>query len=122
MDIAFIGDADKIDAEIERTGVELSKLLLSLEAEELSDIQPTDMTEDEILPDPAVYDTLRFIVKDLEAEGAVKCPCHNGKYDLRFTEGGVQVYCENCGASYDFSATSPAVAEEYLSVEQIELK
>lgn len=122
MDIAFIGEMDKISGELERTEKELSNLLTSLEAEELSDIQPTDMSEDEILPDPAVYDTLRFLVKDLEAEGAVKCPCHNGKYDLRFTEGGVQVYCENCGASYDFRATSPAVAEEYLSLNEIELK
>ena len=40
-----------------------------------------DMTEGEILPDPAVYDTLRFVVKDLEAEGKIDCPCHSGCYD-----------------------------------------
>ena len=69
-------------------------LMASLEAEELSDIQPQDMAETEILPDPAVYDTLRFILKDLEAEGKVQCPCGEGPYDLRFTQDGMQAYCE----------------------------
>ena len=122
MDIAFIGEMDKISEELQRTQNELNNILTALEAEELSDIQPSDMSEDEILPDPAVYDTIRFIVKDLEEEGLVNCPCHNGKYDLRFTDGGVQVYCENCGASCDFRVTSPTVAEEYLSLNKIDLK
>lgn len=122
MDIAFIGDEEVISAELERTGKELEMLMASLEAEELSDIQPQDMAEAEILPDPAVYDTIRFVLKDLEEEGRVKCPCQDGKYDLRFIDGGIQVYCENCGASHDFSATSPTLAEEYLGIDEIILK
>ena len=122
MDIAFIGDEDTISQELSRTEAELNMLMKNLEAEELSDIQPEDMTEAEILPDPAVYDTLRFVVKDLEADGKVHCPCGNGTYDLRFTDSGVQVFCENCGASYDFNASSPTMAEEYLDLEEISLK
>lgn len=122
MDIAFIGGEETINEELARTEKELNMLMASLEAEELSDIQPQDMPEAEILPDPAVYDTLRFVLKDLEAEGRVKCPCGDGKYDLRFIEGGIQAYCENCGASHDFSATSPSMAEEYLSLDEIILK
>ena len=122
MDIAFIGDEDAVSTDLARTAEELSTLLKNLEAEELSDIQPQDMNDAEILPDPAVYDTLRFIVKDLEAEGKLHCPCGEGPYDLRFIEGGLQVWCESCGASYDFKATSPTVAEEYLSIDSITLK
>ena len=80
------------------------------------------MPEAEILPDPAVYDTLRFVLKDLEIEGKVKCPCGNGPYDLRFIEGGMQAYCESCGASSDFSAASPTMAEEYLDLRELILK
>lgn len=122
MDIAFIGDEEAVIAELDRTGKELDRLLADLEAEELSDIQPQDMNDDEILPDPAVYDTVRFIVKDLEAEGRVDCPCHDGKYELRFCDEGVQVYCERCGATYTFRATTPSVTEEYLSLDRITLK
>ena len=122
MDIAFIGEEESVSADLSRTGDELSMLLKNLEAEELSDIQPQDMNEAEILPDPAVYDTLRFILKDLEDEGKVSCPCGKGPYDLRFTDGGMQVWCESCGASHDFAVTSPTVAEEYLSLDSLTLK
>ncbi len=122
MDIAFIGDEKKIEGELSRTEAEISRLMASLEAEELSDIQPQEMTEEEILPDPAVYDTLRFIVKDLEEEGRISCPCKSGKYDLRFVDGGLQVYCESCGATHTFYATTPALSEEYLGLDSLELK
>ena len=122
MDIAFIGDEETVKQELDRTEAELNMLMKNLEAEELSDIQPEDMPEAEILPDPAVYDTLRFVVKDLEAEGKLNCPCGKGPYDLRFTDGGMQVWCESCGATYDFNATSPTMAEEYLDLDEIGLK
>lgn len=122
MDIAFIGDEQKITEELSRTEKEIERLLASLEAEELSDIQPKDMDEAEILPDPAVYDTLKFLIADLVDEGGVKCPCGKGGYDLRFCDGGVMVVCESCGASYTFHATSPSIAEEYLSLDELTLK
>lgn len=122
MDIAFIGDEDAITEELSRTESELNMLMANLEAEELSDIQPQDMGEGEILPDPAVYDTLRFVLKDLEADGRVKCPCGDGEYDIRFTDTGMQAFCEKCGATFNFNATSPTIAEEYLSLEEIVLK
>ena len=122
MDIAFIGDEDVVNGEIVRTGEELNALMKNLEAEELSDLQPQEMSEEEILPDPAVYDTLRFVVKDLEEDGKVKCPCGEGPYDLRFTSSGMQVWCENCGASFDFAVSSPTIAEEYLDLDSITLK
>ena len=122
MDIAFIGDEDKIDGELKRTEGELTRLLADLEAEELSDIQPAEMNDEEILPDPAVYDTLRFVVKDLEDMGRIKCPCNNGRYDLRYTDDGLEAYCEVCGATHSFNARTPAIAEEYLSLDEIVLK
>ena len=44
MDIAFIGNEDVVNEEIVRTGEELEQLLKNLEAEELSDIQPQEMS------------------------------------------------------------------------------
>ena len=122
VDIAFIGDEKDINEELGRTEKEIERLMASLGAEELSDIQPQEMNEDEILPDPAVYDTIRFLIRDLEEEGAIHCPCRNGKYDLRFCDGGVQAYCESCGATYTFHAMTPTMAEEYLGMDEIKLK
>ncbi len=122
MDIAFIGDEDNVNSDISRTADELNTLLKNLEADELSDIQPQDMSEDEILPDPAVYDTLRFVVMDLFANGKLHCPCGEGPYDLRFIDTGIQVFCDKCGAVHDFQVTSPTIAEEFLQLDELTLK
>ncbi len=122
-DIAIIGDEETVVKELERTHAELDVLMQSLQADEIAELQPCDMSDEEILPDPAVYDTLRFVVKDLEAEGRVKCPCKKGEgYELRFAEGGIDVYCPHCGASRFLHAASPALTEEYLSLEELILK
>ncbi len=123
MDICFIGEKDKTDKEVKRTEAELQKLLSDLEAETLSDIQPLDMEEDEILPaDPAVYDTLRFVLSELMYDGKADCPCHSGKYDLRYCNGGIEVFCEECGATHIFSAASASASQDYLTLDSITLK
>ena len=121
MDISFIGDKEKCDAEVKRTGEELERLLANLEAEELSDIQPQDVDEEEVLPDPTVYDTIRFLVKELEYDGGIECPCGDGEYDLRFCREGIQVYCNKCGATYTFDTRAESASEEYLSLDHIKL-
>ena len=122
MDIGFIGEKEKLDAAIEENTKMLTKLISDIGAQTLEDIQPMDMDEDEILPDATVYDLIRFVVKDLEAEGRIDCPCHSGSYDLRFAPGGIQAYCPDCGATYLFSCESASAAEEYLNVSEITLK
>ena len=64
---------------------------------------------------------IRFIVKDLEEEGKVNCPCGDGEYELRYFESGVEVYCTKCGATYQFHAESAAVSESYLDLDEITL-
>ena len=121
MDIAFLGEEERVGAEVERAEGELVRLLNSLEAEHLSDIQPEPMAEEEILPDPELYDIVRFLVRELEADGKVDCPCHSVNIDFRFTDAGVEIYCMDCGARYEFPATSVAVARESLDLDEIKL-
>ena len=121
MDICFIGDKEKCDAEADRTGKELQRLLLDLEAEELKDIQPQDVDEEEVLPDPTVYDAIRFLIKELEADGKIDCPCHSGSYDLRFCKEGIQVYCPTCGTTHTFNTEAVAASEEYLDIDSLYL-
>ena len=121
MDICFIGSKEKIDSEILRSGKELEKLLLDLEAESIKDMQPIDMEEDEILPDPTVYDTIRFLVKELEEDKKIDCPCHRGSYELRFAKDGIDVFCPDCNASYTFNTEAASASEEYLSIDSITL-
>ncbi len=121
MDICFIGSKELIDAEIERSGRELERLLVDLEAESIKDMQPTDLEEDEILPDPAAYDAIRFLIKELEADGKIDCPCHRGTYELRFSNNGIEVYCPDCGATHNFHTEAIAASEEYLALDELTL-
>ncbi len=121
MDIVFIGSPEHVSEDVERTAEELRTLLRDMEADGLSDIQPQDMDADEVLPDAQVYDTLRFVVRELEADGQIDCPCHSGTYDLRFTDGGIQVYCPSCGASHTFAAESAAAAQDYVLLDHLSL-
>lgn len=122
MDIAFIGGEDVITPALEKSGEELARVIASFEGEELADIQPSDVDEGAEPPDPAVFDAINFLVRDLEDEGKISCPCENGKYSLRFTDDGIQVYCESCGASHTFYARTPSAAEEYLATDELKLR
>lgn len=122
MDICFIGEKEKCDEQADRTGAELERLLADLEAEKLSDIQPQDMDEEEALPDPTVYDAIRFLMKELEYDGKISCPCGIGTgYDLRFCREGVQIYCPACGAAHTFDTRAEAASEEYLTLDSLTL-
>ena len=121
MDICFIGSKECIDKEAERTGAELENLLKSLEASELKDIQPIDVDEEEALSDPTVYDAIRFLIKELEYDGKISCPCDNGNYDLRFCKEGIEVYCTNCGASHVFDTHAESATSEYLNIDELKL-
>ncbi len=122
MDIGFIGKKEKIDEATEENAKKLEKLINDMGCRDLKDIQPMDMDEEDILPDASVYDTIRLLVKDMEAEQTIDCPCHSGCYDLRYAPGGIQVYCPECGASHLFNCVSAAATEEYLSITELKLK
>lgn len=121
MDIGFIGKKEEIDSAAEKNEAALKKLIDDMGAQTLADIQPEEMSDDEILPDASVYDLIRFVVKELEADGRIDCPCHSSSYDLRYAPGGIQVFCTECGASYIFKCDTPAIAEEYLDVKEVTL-
>lgn len=122
MDIGFIGSKENIDKATEENAKSLEKLMADIGAETLDEIQPMEMDEDDILPDASVYDTIRLLIKDMEDEGTIDCPCHSGCYDLRYAPGGIQVFCPDCGAAYFFNCISQASCEEYLSLRELKLK
>ncbi len=119
---ALMGEREPLDDALAKEGEKLSTLLRAFESDTLADLQPQDMNDEEILPDPTVYDTIRFLVRELEADGLVHCPCGRGSYDFRLTDDGIQVVCPDCGASYEFLATSPEAAQEYLTIDSLHLK
>lgn len=121
MDICFIGDKEKIGEELERSGKELEELFERLGEEEDEEGTREGPTPEELLPDAQIYDIIRFVVKELEADGKIECPCGEGPYETDITEDGVRVYCANCGAEHVFKADSVQAAEAFLQCEGLRL-
>lgn len=121
MDICFLGDEGEVDGALKRAEGELGELLAEMGLESMRELQPIDLDSDEVLPDPQIYDVVRYVVKELEAEGAIDCPCHSGGYEIAMTDRGILVYCPACNASYLFETDSVAAAEEFLRIDRLTL-
>ena len=123
--VTFLGDEEEITAALDKSAEELSRVLASFEAKELSDIQPMD-DDGELFQDPGAFDSINFLVRDLESEDKIYCHCNKkgerGEYSLRFTDEGIRVVCDRCAAFTDLYLKSQAAAEEYLSLDELTLK
>lgn len=116
MDIAFIGKKEQVDEALQMSQAELEQLFAQLGQDEDGEEHLSPM-----LPDAQVYDILRFVVKELEADGKINCPCGTGPYEMDMSEDGVRVYCSECGASYLFPCSSVSEAEAFIHAEEINL-
>ena len=121
MDICFLGSEAEVDASLDRAEGELGGLLAEMGLETMKELQPEDLDPDEVLPDARVYDIIRYVVKELEAEGSIDCPCHGGSYEIAMTDRGILVYCPECNASYLFKTDSVAAAEAFLQIDSLTL-
>ena len=118
MDIAFVGKKENVDEALSHSAAELEQLFAQLGQDEGEEEGQSALN---VLPDAQIYDILRFIVKELEADGKLSCPCGVGPYELDVEEQGVRVYCADCGASYLFPCQSVEQAESLLHIEEIHL-
>ncbi len=127
INIAFFGQNEElVDAAAARSTEELERIFSQLsirfptENEDGVDYADETVTPD-VLPDAQIYDIIRFMVKELEADGAIRCPCRCGEYEVEMTETGVRVFCRSCGASHLFETNSVSAAQEFLSCDSLEL-
>lgn len=117
LDICFIGTEEKVRAALTQNENTLLELFEESELGSLSRMSG----EDRSLPDSEVLDIIRFLLCELEADGKIDCPCHNGEYELDVTAEGVRVFCRNCGGSYLFPVDSVRAAQEFLTCDSLTL-
>ena len=119
--LSFIGSGKDVTAALERSDEELRRVLSEAGAENL-DIFKDQKEQLEEIPDAQVYDIVRFIVKELEEENAIRCNCSEGDYDIELFDDCVCVYCKNCGAKQFISTASLAEAQAFLEIDELKLK
>ncbi|MBQ4599428.1 MAG: hypothetical protein IJB19_05915 [Clostridia bacterium] len=119
--LCFIGGGEAVSEALTKADEELAKVLQEAGAENL-DIFKEQSEPAEELPAAQVYDIVRFIVKELEAENAIRCNCSEGDYDIEMFDDSVCVYCKNCGARQYISTASLAEAQAFLEIDELKLK
>ena len=121
LDVAFIGEEEQVSRALDENEATLRRLFADAGLERLARVKNEEREEGDILPDAQVMDILRFLLRELEADEKIDCPCHNGDYDLEFTRRGVRVFCRNCEGAHTFEIASPEAAQDLLSCDNLTL-
>lgn len=119
--LSFIGNGKDVSKAIEHSDEELRKVLTEAGAESLDIFKEQPEKNDE-MPVAQVYDIVRFIVKELEEENAIRCRCSEGEYDIELFDDSVCIFCKNCGAKQYVSTASLAEAQAFLEIDELILK
>ena len=121
LDVAFIGDEEQVSQALDENEATLKKIFADAGLSTLARVKNEEYDKEDILPDAQVLDVVRFLVRELEADGQIDCPCHNGEYDVEFTRRGVRVFCQNCEGTHTFEVGSIEAAQDLLSCDHLTL-
>jgi hypothetical protein len=120
MNIAVMGETNRVKAELSRGELELLDLL------EEHGINSFDALHGEqTVSDPQIMEILTYMIKELDAEGRIKCNCDTeaeGDYEIEFLESAIKVTCKVCGASAEIPTASLIDAHEFLYADELVLK
>lgn len=121
LDICFMGEETQVSAALDENEKTLKKILSDAGISSLTQLRREEQEKEDILPDTQVLDVVRFLIRDLEEEGRIDCPCHNGDYEVAFADDGVLVYCQNCEGRHFFPVRSVEAAEDLLACDSLTL-
>ena len=120
INICMMGETNHVKAELSRTELELLDML------EKSGLESFDALQGEqLLSDPQVTEIVTYVIKELDAEGRIRCRCPEGvegDYDAEIGRDGVRVTCNRCGATKLIAADSLISAHEFLNADSLELE
>lgn len=115
IEICFIGNRKKVLEALKQSDKELLELL--------GDATPDDIRAPSAsLTDPQIFDIVMFVIKELDAEGKIKCRCEGrGEYALDILDDSVRIMCKRCGASVEVPTNSVISANAFLHADSLTL-
>ncbi len=133
INIGFVGESNKVKAELARTELELLDMLEENGIEDFKSLHG----DEETLPDPQVLDIISYVVGDLDAEGKIYCKCYpegreplpdgvmerdDSDYEIEVSDEGVTVCCAKCGAKSLIPTDSMLGAHAFLNSDYLRLE
>lgn len=121
VDICFVGVKERVDAAIEESNRELTKML---NGASFTDLARQNAGRGEMFSDPQIMDIVLYVIHELQAEGEICCRCEggHGRYTVEILDDCVRVACEDCGASADIPTDSIVSANAFLHCPHMDLK
>ena len=120
INVAMMGDINKVKAELSRSELEL------IDALEKSGVSGFDALKgEEDMSDPQVTEIITYVIRELDEEGKIKCRCEEGserEYELEFLAGAIRLSCKKCGASKEISTGSLVQAHDFLNADSLTLE
>ncbi len=119
VDICFVGKKPRIDEALAAADEELRELLDGAELTELSQGQK----DEGVFSDPQILDIVMYVIRELQAEGEIKCRCPEGEgeYAVDILEDSVRVECRRCHAAAEIPADSTVSANAFLHCAHLDL-
>ena len=125
MNIAMMGDVNKVKAELARTELELLDMLEESGIDSLETLRQAESDADYPLTDPQIFDIIMFVINDLDAEGKIYCKCENegeGDFEVEMLPDGIKVSCKKCGAMRVIPTDGLLAANAFLNAESLYLE
>ncbi len=121
INICFVGNKDKVFEAIEKSDKELAEMMGEYS---LEDIGKMSGNPEGSITDAQVYDLVRFMLCEMQDENAITCNCADGlgEYDFTITQDGVEVFCTKCNAKKTFDMNSVQKANDFLNVDELDLR
>lgn len=125
MNIAMMGDVNKVKAELARTELELIEMLEESGIDSLEALRALDTDSEHSLTDPQIFDIIMFVINDLDAEGKIYCKCENegeGDFEVEMLPDGIKVSCKKCGAMRVIPTDGLLAANAFLNADSLYLE
>ena len=125
MNIAMMGDVNKVKAELARTEPELLDMLEESGIDSLETLRQAESDADYPLTDPQIFDIIMFVINDLDAEGKIYCKCEKegeGDFEVEMLPDGIKVSCKKCGAMRVIPTDGLLAANAFLNADSLYLE
>ena len=125
MNIAMMGEVNKVKAELARTELELIEMLEESGIDSLEALRALDAEPEHSLTDPQIFDIIMFVINDLDAEGKIYCKCENegeGDFEVEMRPDGIKVSCKKCGAMRVIPTDGLLAANAFLNADSLYLE
>lgn len=118
LNACFIGETNHVKAALAQNELELLEMLEEAGVESFESLH-----RDRTLTDPQIFDIVLFVVRELEAEGQIKCRCaEGGEYEVEVLDDCIRVFCTVCGAESRLPTDSVISANAFLSADSLTLE